>query len=232
MSARVTLPRLLAALVLVGSLAVPALPTADAATATIATRGPARAVAYPSESTRAITLSLPSGAVEGDVLVASLGFGRSGGSAQPALTPPPGWTLVRRTDQGTVGALAVYWHVLAAGESGFTWTTDVKIGGAAFLAAFTGVDRAAPVDVSAGRTSTTRSSSLATPSVTTTVTGDGLLASYFAYNGGGRRTTWSPPTGMTELGDVNNGASRSGALAFAGPVGLAASGAKTATACG
>ena len=60
--------------------------------------------------------------------------------------------------------------------------------------------------------------------------GSGLVASYFAYVSGGDATDWSPPGGMSEIGDASNGSSRSGSVAFATQSAAGSTGAKTATA--
>jgi hypothetical protein len=197
---------------------------------TIAARGPASSVTYASDSTTALRLSVPAGAQPGDVLVASLGFAKSAATVQPTLTAPPGWTLARRTNQGATSALAVFTHVLAAGETTFTWNTNVTVGGASFLAAFSGVDPTTPVDASAGSSITTASSTYAAPSVTTTGVNDMLVASYFAWRNGGKGTTWTAPPGMTEIGDATTTTSRSGSLDNALQSAAGASGTKTATA--
>ena len=210
-------------------------PISDVFTATgppgqVVSRGAASAVSYASDSTTSLSLGVPSGAVVGDVLVASLGFGKTGAGSQPVLTAPAGWTLVSRTNDGTDGALAVFTHVLASGESSFAWTTNVTVGGSVFLAAFGGVDPSSPVDGSAGQGVSGSGLSFATPSVTTSGASDVLVGSFFAYDGGGSGASWSPPSGMTELGDSSNGASRSGALDEVAQSAAGASGAKTATA--
>jgi hypothetical protein len=196
---------------------------------TIVSRGAATEVAYDSEATRSIDLNVPSGAQAGDVLVAAIGIGRSGASQQATLTAPPGWTLANRTNQGTSEALAVYWHVHASGESRHTWTTNVSVGGTAFLAAFGGVDRTNPVNAVAGRSQTTASPSVATPSITTTVADTVLVAAFYGYDSGGPGSSWSTPSGMAELGDVNNGGSRSGALDSQAQAAATATGGRTAT---
>jgi hypothetical protein len=186
---------------------------------------------YASDSTKSLAATVPGAAQPGDLLIASLGFGKNGAKSQPSLSAPAGWTLVSRTNQGRVGSLAVYRHVLLAGETSFTWTTNVTVGGTVFLAAFTGVDVTAPVDAWAGRSVSRPGTSVATPSVTTTVASDVLVASYFAYNGKGIPTSWSPPAGMAELGDAaNTSGSRSGSVDYAVKESAGATGTKTATA--
>jgi hypothetical protein len=51
------------------------------------------------------------------VLVASLGFGSSVAKTQPTLTPPAPWTMAGKTNKDPLAAIAVYWHVFAAGET-------------------------------------------------------------------------------------------------------------------
>jgi hypothetical protein len=144
------------------------------------------------------------------------------------LTAPAGWTLVSRTNKGAVGALAVYWHVFAGGETGYTWTTNVTVGGAVFLAAFGGVDTTNPIDVSKGQT-TKRGTAVSTPSVTTTTANAMLVSSYFGYKSNGMPTVWTPPAGMTEIGDASDPTGiRSGSLDHAIQATAGASGKKTA----
>ena len=201
-----------------------------AASASITARGPADVTTYASDSTKSLRASAPAGAQAGDVLTATIGFGSSGAKSQPTLTAPAGWTLASRTNQGKVGALAVYHHVYAAGESAYTWTTSTSVGGVVSVAAFGGVDTANPIDASAGRSITQRSSSIATPSVTTSSPGDMLVAGYFGYRGAGGGTAWTPPSGMAELADASNSSgSRSGSVAAAEQPSAGATGAKTAT---
>jgi hypothetical protein len=201
-----------------------------AAQADIVSRGPAATVTYASDSTTRLQLPVPAGAQPGDVLIASLGFGRSSGSTQPALVTPPGWTLVSRTDLSSSHALAIFSHVLTSGETGAAWTTDVPVGGTAFVAAFGGVDTGDPIDTWAGRTVTKKSKSIATPSVTTSVSSTMLVASYSGYRGDGKGATWTAPAGMSELADAaNSSGSRSGSLDAALQSAAGNSGAKTAT---
>ncbi len=198
--------------------------------ATIASRGAAAHTTYTSDSTTTLTVAAPAGAQAGDVLVASLGFGKTGAASQPTLTTPSGWTLVSRTSHSTDGTLAVFTHTFAAGETSYSWTTNVTVGGAIFVAAFGNVNTTTPIDVSGGVPITTASATLATPSLTTTAAGDQLVAGYFAYDGGASGITWTPPAGMTEIGDATNGSSRSGELDTVAQAAAGATGQKTATA--
>jgi purine nucleosidase len=194
-----------------------------AAAGPISSRGPAAVVTYGSNSATKLNLKLPSGAKTGDVLIATLGIGRTGATSQPVITAPSGWQPAVRTDQGTVGTVAVYSHILLAGENTFTFKTTVGVGGVASVAAFTGVDPARPIDAVAGRAVTSPGSAIATPAVVTSAGGTMLLAAFAGFNSAAKKTTWSVPSGMTEVADAVN-ATRSGAVdiatqASAGPTG-------------
>jgi hypothetical protein len=162
----------------------------------ISSRGPASRATYAAKSFRTLRVAAPNGARTGDVLVAALVFGRSSKSA-PGLTPPPGWTLINRITGRSGNALAVYRHVFQAGESRYAWRSARRVGGTVAVAAFAGVDNAKPIDKSAAR-ETTHRATIQTPSLTTTVGGAVLVASFGGFSTRGT-TRWSPPAGMTEL---------------------------------
>lgn len=190
-------------------------------------RGGAWATAWDSESTTTLRVQAPTTAQAGDVLVATLGVGRTRAANQPVLTPPGGWTLVSRTNQDKVGTLAVYTHVFAAGETGYTFTSSFAVGGVGFVAAFGGVDGVRPIDVYGGRTQG-KGTTVSTPSVTTGAANEMLVTNFFAYRGGATSSAWTPPSGMTELTEAGSG-SRSGMIAAVVAPSAGSTGAKTAT---
>ena len=67
---------------------------ATTAGTTVVARGQASTAAYGPNTATKITLPLPKGAKTGDLLIATIGFGRNGATAQPALTAPARWDLV------------------------------------------------------------------------------------------------------------------------------------------
>ena len=215
--------------VVAGAFGLSASQAIPAAAATIQPRGAAASATYASDSATTLKLTVPTGTQSGDVLVASLGIGKSGASAEPTLTAPAGWNLVSRTNYGTSDSIAVYTHTFAAGETSYSWTTNVTVGGTLFVAAFGNVNTATPVDVFGGAATTTAGTSFSAPSVTTTKAGDEILASFFGYVGGGTGNSWTAPSGMTQIGNANNGGSRSGALDDLLQATAGASGQKTAT---
>ena len=226
---RSTIPRRMAALLVLLSIPAALVPLAvssAAAAVTVVSRGSTQ-TAWASESTTALRVVPPSTARAGDLLLATLGVGKTGASSQPVLTAPSGWVLVSRTNQDKVATLAVYRHVFVAGETSYTFTSNTPVGGTGFVAAFGDVDASRPIDAYAGRT-VGKGTSVATPSVTTTSPGDMVVASFFGYRGAGGAVTWSAPSGLTELGDVGNG-SRSGSIDAGVQVPAGSTGAKTAT---
>ena len=162
---------------------------------------------YPSGTTNSMTAAIPAGAVAGDLLLASVGFGNSGATALPAISTPAGWTLVQRVDHGTVNSLAVYWHVFAAGDAAPVWTMGDTVGGDVSISAYSGVS-ATPIDASAGNDAGT-GSSYSTPSVATSSANELLVASFFAHSNGGVPTSWTAQSPLTQRSNFNNGGSRS-----------------------
>jgi hypothetical protein len=199
-----------------------ALAGAGAAEAAIAFR--AAASQDQNGSATSITINRPAGTQKGDVLVAVIAVVPS----TTAITAPAGWTLVDRqtNTNGSSNALAVYYKVASAAEpASYTWTFSANNGNAGGIMAFSGVDNQNPVDVAAGQLTTSASTSIAAPSVTTTVA-DTMIVTGHEYASSRR---WTPPAGMTEAFDVaslavnnKNGVSTVGSYmpkATAGPTG-------------
>ena len=200
-SARHRAPRiaLLTALLL---MLVPA--TAGAA---IISHGAATAT-YPSNSTTILTAAAPAGAQPGDVLIASLGFGRTG-SGNPVLSAPAGWTLIKSQHDGSRLFLFVYRHVLQPAESTYSFTTNITVGGTVIVNAYGGVDPSNPVD--SANIKMTKGQKVDAPGLTTRAANEMLVASYAGMTNATAVTSWTAPAGMTEDGDVGV-ASHSGAV--------------------
>jgi len=176
-----------------------------------------------------LTINKPTGTVQDDVMIASIGVRPN----TATITPPSGWTLVRRINNtnSTASSLAVYSRVAGASEpASYAWAFDTSAGSAGGIQTFSGVDTTTPIDVENGQ-NTASGLTHATPDVTTTVANTMIVTSHsFATS-----ATWTPPTGMTEGFDVASlavpnvaGQSTEGNFALqsaAGPTGT-----KTATA--
>ncbi len=203
---------------------------ASPASAAVTSRGPAAIISYASTSTTTISLATPAGTTAGDLVLATIGIGATGATIQPTITPPAGWTLVNRTNHATSDGLAVYRHAFTTGESRYTFTTNVPVGGVALLSSWVGVDLANPIDVVAGLDSVSTTGAVVAPSVTTTTANTVLVANYFGYRGGAVGTTWTAPSGMTRVGTVSNGGSRSGSVHFGNQAAAGPTGTRLATA--
>jgi RHS repeat-associated protein len=204
------------------------------ATDRIVERTTTSAIAYRDEahatgSASSVTINRPTGAVDGDVLVAHVVV-----RANPTITPPSGWTHV---DTATVtgGALAVkiraavYVHTATGGDpTAWTWTFSSTNQVAASISAYSGVDPADPVDVHATATETSVTTSHDAASVTTTETDARLITAY----GIAGPTATTPAASMTERVDIQGGGALLGASAELSDQGLTttgSTGARTAT---
>jgi len=175
-----------------------------------------------------LTITKPTGTAANDVLIASIAVTPS----SVTITPPSGWTLVRRLDNAgpASNSLAVYYKAAGASEpTSYAWSVTGATFGVGGIQGFTGVDTASPIHLESGQ-STASSLTHATPSITTTVANAMLVTSHaFASS-----SSWTPPSGMTESFDKANGAANATGLTVEGSRVLlamaGASGAKTATA--
>ncbi len=182
-----------------------------------------------SSGVTSVTLNTPAGVTANDVLIANLAV--RGGSGVTLGTPPPGWTLVNRTNSGTAVAQAVYVRTVAASEpASYTWTFTPGDRAAAAIVAFRGVSTTTPIDVSAGQATSPAATAIVAPSVTTTVANTMLVGLYSIAQGG---EAFTAPGGMTERFDISTGAGPNGvtiAAATATQATIGASGPRTASA--
>jgi len=159
-----------------------------------------------STSTMSIALTVPAAVQANDVLIANVFAGDYLGSSLPNVTAPQGWTFVKQVTHGTAGLLQIYSRVANATDHGttYSWTTDIWVGAASSLVAYSGVNTASPVDASAIQDNPNAASSYSTPQVTTSAAGDLLVATYASYSQNGV-SSWNAPAGMTQRVNVNNG---------------------------
>jgi RHS repeat-associated protein len=143
-----------------------------------------------------ITIDKPAGTTTNDVLLAMVSV-----RGAPVMTPPAGWTLVRADTNGTVMMQSLYQRVAGGSEpASYTFSFDREVAAAiGVVAAYSGVDTTAPVDVSGGQTNAS-SASVTAPSITTSVANT-VVVGFF---GTGNDATFTPPSGMTERADLLN----------------------------
>ena len=182
--------------------------TADSNTATVnVTVGTPSGIAFRAASSAqnptgtTLTINRPAGVVAGDVMVAGVGI-----RGAPTVTPPAGWTLIRRDAAGTDTTQALYSRVVTGGEpASYVWSFSSSVPAAGGIVDYQGVDTTTPVDVSGAAVQTTASTSILAPSVTTTGAGDRVVG-FFAISG---TNSITPPAGMTERGEASSSAGSS-----------------------
>ncbi len=119
-----------------------------------------------------LTMSRPSGALPGHVLVAAVSV-----VGTPSLTPPTGWTRLSRTTSGSSMTTEVFSYVLGPGApESFTWSFSASTAAAGAISGYSGVDSGSPIVEAGGRTGS--GSSITAPSVTSEV-GDSMLVGFF-----------------------------------------------------
>jgi putative pyrroloquinoline-quinone binding quinoprotein len=157
----------------------------------------AAASAGAGSGTLTLTISKPTGTIQNHVMIASIGVRPH----TATITPPSGWTLVRRIDNpnsSNTNSLAVYSKVGGVSEpASYSWTFNTSAGSAGGIQAFSGVDTTTPIDVEDGQ-NTDFALTHATPSVPTTVARTMIVTSHSFVSA----ATWTPPSGMTEGFDV------------------------------
>lgn len=153
-----------------------------------------RSVATNEASGTSVTVNVPSGTVDGDVMIAQISWMSN---TVKTVTPPGGWTLLE-TDVNSAFEQRTYVRVASSEPANYAWTFSGTVRVEAGIGSFIGVDNTTPIDVSNGQFNSS-STSVTAPSVTTTVA-NALLVFCGSGNGQG---TYTPPSGMTEQWDDN-----------------------------
>jgi hypothetical protein len=160
-------------------------------------------------SSGSLTLTIPGTVQAGDLLILVGGMNNSGNAAYDWSTPS-GWT---KKDDRSVGSNlygVVYVKTAVSGDSGATLTLASSNTGksCAILAAYSGLDQSAPVDVITGLSETTSTVSHATPTVSTTQDQDWVVIA--AVQSDSTTESWSTATGYTKRQDSLDNAVPSG----------------------
>ncbi len=92
-----------------------------------------------------LTISQPPGVQSGDVLIAHVIVQTAGNT----VTPPSGWTLIKRQDSLSSMSTATYYKVAGASEpSTYSWTFSTAGEASGGIADYSGVDTTNPIDAS------------------------------------------------------------------------------------
>jgi hypothetical protein len=141
------------------------------------------------------SLTKPTGALAGDLMVISLSWDASGS----ALTAPAGWTAIATNIGNTSMKAAAYYRVVQAGDTSWTWTFTGAPSVGWVVQTFSGEDTTTPIDAT-GTTSTNTGAATIVANAVTVVTSQAIeLIANGAWNG----STVFSATGFTAL---NNGA--------------------------
>jgi hypothetical protein len=147
-----------------------------------------------------LTLTLPGTIQAGDLLIVVGGMNNSGNAAYDWSTPS-GWT--KKDDRSVSSNLygVVYTKTAVSGDAGASLTLASSNTGksCAILAAYSGLDQSAPVDVIAGLSETTSTVSHTTPTVTSTQDQDWIVIA--AVQSDSVTESWSTASGYTKRQD-------------------------------
>jgi len=144
-----------------------------------------------------ITLAVPAGTANGDLLIAQVSSSDTGAS-----NPQTGWNTLIITQARTGEDWAWYWRLAASEPANYTWSWGAGSGPGNIIA-YRGVDQVTPIDVAAAAgTAATSGTTLTAPTRTTVTPGALLVAAYTMRT----LCTFSQPTGMTERYDISGSA--------------------------
>jgi parallel beta-helix repeat protein len=180
-----------------------------AATSPIAFRAAAQS-AMTSGTTNA-TIGAPAGIQSGDLMIAWLALGNSvSGFNLGSGWAPFTWSPLV---DGTAYQVFGYYKVATSADIGATysasWTGTSK--GTFTIAAYSGVDSAAPLAGSAGLVDNNSSASLTTPSLASSATASWAVAMYSirSTTSSNKNNSWTPDSALVERVDANNSAAGS-----------------------
>jgi len=122
-----------------------------------------------------ITVAAPTGTISTDVVLAGFHYG---GGTNVTITPPSGWTLANRTDNGTTSGTAVYWGLGTASFTAWTFTSNTQTVG--FTLGYVNINNLTPIDVTAVGQTNASSTTGTAPSLTT-ITQNTLGVCFFGF---------------------------------------------------
>jgi cellulose synthase/poly-beta-1,6-N-acetylglucosamine synthase-like glycosyltransferase/CheY-like chemotaxis protein len=153
-----------------------------------------------------LTITKPTGLVDGDVLIAHIGVR---GGVQASLAGPSGWTTVDRINQSTSITMGVFWHAVTTASSepaSYTFTWTGSFGAAGTMLTFVNVDNTSAVDGHGGTPDSGSTTTKIAPAVTNAyanglqvisfVEADNLYCDYIGIS----PDQWTPVGGVVSSG--------------------------------
>ena len=164
-----------------------------------------------SSAVSSLAFAKPTGTATNSLLIAAVNAYRSGSSSCATITAPSGWTKIREDTKSSSAFFSsycmkqgVYYKLATASEPAsysFTFSSSAYADGV--IAAYSGVDVAAPIMTSSGQGNSS-TYSITAPSVTTSRNGARLLGFFGSRKG---NVSITPPGCMTEQIETATGSS-------------------------
>lgn len=152
-----------------------------------------------------VTISVPAGVVNGDVMVL-VAFGND--STSDTFADPTGWTAEDLATSGTNTRMKVWWRVAASEPASYAVTVSggVNTKYVAAMAAYSGVDNTTPFSAHAILAETTAQTAHTTSSITPGSVNDWVVSAFGdrSTTSGSKNTNWTPTSPAAEQADVNN----------------------------
>ncbi len=148
------------------------------------------------EGNATATINVPSGTVDGDLLVTTF---VEGYNSNTSATGPGGWTeLITEYYTGNNLGIVVFYRIASSEPASYDFSATNASGSfVVTMARISNVNTSNPIDVSSGNSGVSSTSAVA-PSITTTNTSDLVLCFY----GNHKNTSFSAASGTTEKLDI------------------------------
>lgn len=145
-------------------------------------------------STNSNTVTKPTGTLDGDVMVAIVYINDS----TATITPPANWTLIDTINTTISGKMSTYYKVASSEGANYQWDFSVTNRNSAAIASFYQGLRGT-IDAHGVQANGAGTNAIA-PSITPTVTNSTLV--FLCCQDTTATSTYTPPTGMTEVLDT------------------------------
>ncbi|MCA1832871.1 MAG: DNRLRE domain-containing protein [Actinobacteria bacterium] len=139
----------------------------------------------------------PAGVLAGDVMIAAIAT-----RGVATVSAPTGWNQIGTgIANGSSMTVRSYWKLANGSEpASYAWTLSEAKAATGSIVAYSGVDSTNPIDVTAGSSNLSNSTSIVAPSVTTTAANERVVG-LFATMATATPALINPPTGMVERGE-------------------------------